>query len=282
MPADYLQSIARSIARIESNLTQPLSLETIAAPVANYSPYHFLRLFRAATGETPGSYLRKRRLSEAARAIIESERPLITIAFDYQFQSQEAFSRSFKQQFGIPPGALRRTRPFLHLTPPATIDLTPSPSSALPPQILSLPELLLAGIAYHGDSQDGALSGTWAAFSRLSIPHQLQPPQHFGLWSYPGTFRLNRDFDYLAGTAVTAAPPELVSQRLPAATYAAFEHHGSIATIRCTYTYAYGEWLPHSGYQLAGQYDLEAYDARFTGPDQDDSVLRILIPITSQ
>lgn len=96
----------RAIAYLESNLTQPASVAEAAWRVG-YSRYHFTRAFVAITGLTPMAYLRKRRLSEAARQLTHSAKPILEIALDYQFQSQEAFSRSFKQEFGVSPGHYR-------------------------------------------------------------------------------------------------------------------------------------------------------------------------------
>lgn len=99
----------RAIAYIEANLTQPLAIARVAA-VIGYSRFHFDRLFSAMVGDTPSRYLRKRRLTEAAREIVASSRSLLEIALDYQFQSQEAFTRAFKRMFGLSPGAYRRRR----------------------------------------------------------------------------------------------------------------------------------------------------------------------------
>lgn len=99
--------IAHAITYLETHLTEPTTVEQAAA-AAGYSRHHFSRIFLALTGLTPTSYLRKRRLSEAARELVTSSKRILDIALDYQFGSQEAFSRSFKQEFGLSPGAYRR------------------------------------------------------------------------------------------------------------------------------------------------------------------------------
>lgn len=98
--------LQRAITHLESCLTTPTSIEEAAALVG-YSRYHFSRLFLAVTGITPVAYLRKRRLTEAARELATSSKRILDIALDYQFQSQEAFTRSFKQEFGVSPGLYR-------------------------------------------------------------------------------------------------------------------------------------------------------------------------------
>ncbi|MCB0122539.1 MAG: helix-turn-helix domain-containing protein [Caldilineaceae bacterium] len=79
-----LYPIQRSLHYIESHLTEPATVEQ-AAVAAGYSRHHFSRTFLARTGLTPASYLRKRRLSEAARALVTSSQRILDIALDYQF-----------------------------------------------------------------------------------------------------------------------------------------------------------------------------------------------------
>jgi AraC family transcriptional regulator len=282
---EYFSGFSRSIDFIEANLKTPIAVTTIASQVANYSLYHYVRLFRLLTGETPGSYLRKRRLTEAARDITSSDRAIIDIALDYQFQSHAAFSRSFKSHFGMSPSELRQHKQFVHLIPPAIL-LPPQSNLPViaPPQILRRPALFLAGLAYHGDNRDGKLAIIWQDLMQQieTIPGQISPRQTYGLWRYPNNFQVDRDFDYLAAVAVESRsflPPKLVAVCLPAHRYASFEHYGPLQNIRQTYLHIYGEWLPQSEYRLAGNYDLEYYDERFTGVDREDSILNILVPV---
>lgn len=281
----YIVSFSRSIDFIEANLKTPVTVSAIATQVANYSLYHYVRLFRLLTGETPGSYLRKRRLTEAARDILASDNPIIEIAVDYQFQSHEAFSRSFKNHFGITPSELRLHRQFIHLTPRAVLASNLANQTVTdPPQILRRGTLHLAGLAYHGDNSNGELAGIWQSFMQQmeTIPCPSVPRQTYGLWRYPNSFQVRRDFDYLVAVAVekrSCLPSNMSGASLKPSCYASFEHRGPIQNIRQTYLHIYGEWLPQSGHQLTGNYDLEYYDERFTGVDKPESILNILVPI---
>lgn len=115
--------INQAIDYIENNLTEAISLETISA-AAGYSLFHFSRLFLELIGQTPGEYLRKRRLSEAACELVNSRKCILDIALDYQFQSQEAFTRSFKRLFRTSPGAYRKKRRLTKIFP--RISLNPA------------------------------------------------------------------------------------------------------------------------------------------------------------
>ena len=55
-----------------------------------------------------GSYIRKRRIAQAAEELLSGARNILDIALDYRFQSHEAFSRSFKKACGLTPGGYRK------------------------------------------------------------------------------------------------------------------------------------------------------------------------------
>lgn len=98
--------IGRALDFIEENLGRPFSLEEAASEAA-WSLFHFHRVFQEIVGLPPGTYLRARRLSEAARDIAEGKGPLREIARARGFGSAEAFTRSFSLNFGANPRAYR-------------------------------------------------------------------------------------------------------------------------------------------------------------------------------
>ncbi|WP_300619709.1 AraC family transcriptional regulator [Dokdonella sp.] len=78
------------------------------ARLANYSPWHFIRAFRAAYGETPHAYLVRRRLERACRLLRASRLAISEVALASGFENRCAFSRLFRQRFGTTAGAMRR------------------------------------------------------------------------------------------------------------------------------------------------------------------------------
>ena len=78
------------------------------ARMANYSPWHFIRAFRAAYGETPHAYLVRQRLEHARRLLHASPLAVAEIALASGFENRCAFSRLFRQHFGTTAGAMRR------------------------------------------------------------------------------------------------------------------------------------------------------------------------------
>jgi AraC family transcriptional regulator len=97
----------RVLEHIDRQLDERLELETLAR-VANFSPFHFHRLFAAWMGETLGEYLRRRRLEVAAqRLVAQPHLPVLQVALSVGFGSAEAFARAFKARFGETPSAWR-------------------------------------------------------------------------------------------------------------------------------------------------------------------------------
>lgn len=94
---------------VENRVTQELPAEEVAA-VAGFSPQHFREVFRQATGQTLARYIRRRRLSHAALALVRTERPVTEIAIEYGFGSHDTFTRAFRREFGATPSDFRARR----------------------------------------------------------------------------------------------------------------------------------------------------------------------------
>jgi AraC-like DNA-binding protein len=95
----------RMAAWMERHLADPepsLDLEK----ASGYSEGRLRQKFYNVTGETPSGYLRKRRLTEAARALIRGE-SIADVAAAYGYSSQDNFTTAFGSRFGITPGKLR-------------------------------------------------------------------------------------------------------------------------------------------------------------------------------
>ena len=104
----YEQRLHRALDYIENHLESRIDLEKLATEVG-YSPNHFLWIFHAATGLTPIEYVRRRRMTEAARAILDGD-DIVDTVYRFGFSAQTAFTRSFKRTIGLPPGRLKQSR----------------------------------------------------------------------------------------------------------------------------------------------------------------------------
>lgn len=105
--AEYIARINKAIDFIEKNITKPLSLEKISK-VACFSPFHFHRIFKAFTGETLNTFIRRIRIEKAAMMLEYDLKSSITdIALKSGFPSSQIFARAFKDFFDMTPTAFR-------------------------------------------------------------------------------------------------------------------------------------------------------------------------------
>jgi len=103
---NYFNVINNSIEFIETEIKTSISLEQLAER-AHISKYHFMRVFKALSGKTPKEYIDERKLTEAAK-LIKNGWNIVDAAFEYGFESHEAFSRRFRNVFGASPADIKR------------------------------------------------------------------------------------------------------------------------------------------------------------------------------
>lgn len=99
--------IYQALGYIEAHLEEEMKLETAAA-AAGFSMYHFHRIFQEQVGRSVTDYIRSRRLASASSLLLYTTEDIIQIAFRSRFASQEAFTRAFKKEYGMPPGRYRK------------------------------------------------------------------------------------------------------------------------------------------------------------------------------
>lgn len=92
---------------VQTHLNHNLSLAALAEQTG-FSPYHFARLFRKATGESPHQYVLRQRIAHAARLLVAGELSLAQIALECGFANQSHFTQAFRRQLGCTPGVFQR------------------------------------------------------------------------------------------------------------------------------------------------------------------------------
>lgn len=91
---------------VRAHLNQDLSLAALALQIG-FSPYHFARLFRRTTGESPHQFVLSQRIERAKHLLREADLPLAQIALASGFANQSHLTQTFKRSLGITPAAYR-------------------------------------------------------------------------------------------------------------------------------------------------------------------------------
>lgn len=280
--------ILKSVEFIENNLRNELSVLQIANEV-HYSLYHFIRLFQSVTGYSPIMYLQHRRLSESIKDLKNTNKKIIEIALDYQFNSHEAFTRAFKKQFGVSP---KQVREGISLSTKCVINsingnyLKHSENvKNEPPEVIALPTKILTGISffYSDDTEISDLSKEWGQFMQEvhNINNVIDPGRFYQVQYWSDEQDLG-GFYFFIGVEVseiTQELPQFVVKIIPEGKYLKFIHKGLANQVGYTYKYIYNQFLPGTDYKLSKPFNFEYYGEKCLGPYNPESESDILIPI---
>ncbi|WDE08500.1 AraC family transcriptional regulator [Thalassomonas viridans] len=283
-----MERFFKSIEFVERNLYDKFTIHEMAA-ASHYSSYHFSRIFKALVGDTPKQYVRKRRLTVAAKRLLTEDISIFDLAIDCMFDSQEAFTRAFKDLFNITPGQYRKQNdPFRLLyqdqfSPNMLHHLQYKLS--MEPMILTQPAMKIVGIASEYREDDLDLFRLWSAFApyKDKIPNQVGE-NVFGIYDSYQEQDDEVKFCYICAAEVANfddVPQGMITREIPEQLYARFIHKGLIAELDKTLKYIWGSWLPDSPYEYVEKPDFELYtpNASCGEPDEDKTVY-LHIPVT--
>src|SRR5262252_4704191 len=217
---------------IESHFASELTLDEIARH-AGASGFYLTRAFATVTGRSLMRYVRARRLTVAARALADGAADILTVAIDAGYGSHEAFTRAFRDQFGVTPESVRALGQLdcINLVEAIAMDQRLLDDFA-PPRIVDHPSFLVAGISERYGCDDSAnIPSQWQRF----VPSLGSIPGQVGRVAYGVNYNGDDDgnFDYLCGVEVASfagLAREWSRLRIPAHRYAVFEHRDNVST----------------------------------------------------
>jgi AraC family transcriptional regulator len=281
----YYDSILRAVDYIEKNLTEDINLDRIIG-CTSFSKFHFMRVFKSILGYSINEYVRRRKITEAARLLIKTDIRIIDIAFMYAYNSQEAFTRAFKEVYDITPN-LYRTNKIEY----KNIEQLPlsegmlslkSLGAYVEPFIVERERFIIAGLEYRGQNTNYEVPKLWNIFSKYmgSIPNRINDSVCYGFEDYEESPPMG-NFRYLAGVEVSAEdnlPAETAIRKVPGSKYGVFPIKAIIETVPKSISEIYSTHIPNSGLRIRENYDFEYYDCDFKS-NRDNSLLYLYIPI---
>ena len=261
--------LAEVLAYIGEHPFEPMSVAELAS-VAGFSPYHFSRLFTTRFGESVMSYVRICRLQAAASRLAgDAPPPLVDLAFDCGFESQEAFTRAFRRRYGVPPGRFQRNK---FREQPTEKVMSDRPRQARVERLEAFVKrdaFVVAGVRALFDGQNkSGIPSLWPRLVRcLPLPGQVNEVT-YGVCEMEN--KQEGRFSYMAGVEVSgdAALPEGFERvELAAQTYVVFRLtlDGSALhpQMQAAMPLIWGDLLPKSGLKAVPAPDLEVYPADF-------------------
>lgn len=265
----YIYSLEKAINYIERNLYEEIDLSYIAKE-AGYSLYHFHRIFKSAVGDSLKDYIRKRRITEAAKELVYTDRPIVDIGIKYGYESREAFSRAFEKVYGRNPSEVRNRKLLYCIREPMNSDYMmfnyKLMKEGLSPLYRKLPERYIAGRKSKMKADGSNLQDIPLLWNKWygekegeKITERKFSDECMGVCIFSdGEF-----FEYMIGHEVNSTshvPENMELYRLAPSFYAVFKTLGPITeSVQKTWDYIYSVWLIESEYEHAGTHDIEYY-----------------------
>lgn len=255
------EQIAQSKRYIEEHLDATIPLNALAK-ACGYSPLYFHSIFTGIVGEGVKEYQRRLRLQRAATQLLFSETPLIDIALDAGYESQEGFSRAFKKRFSFSPLKFRKLQSDYNFLSGG--NLMESSIDTIQPEVTikDCDAITVATVRHTGPYAECAVAfKTLCAWARenglygtyrqvIGISHDDPRTAPAETLRYDACMEIPNDFD------VTGAAQKYTIQ---SGRYACCIHKGSYRNIPQTFVAMLGSWFPESGEELTNTPPLEVY-----------------------
>jgi AraC family transcriptional regulator len=272
--------IGKAVWYIETHFEGELSLDEVAHSTG-LSKFHLVRAFGTRSGQSVMRYVRARRLTEAAKKLANASTGILDVAIEAGYGSHEAFTRAFKDQFGVTPDAIRKARSLQNIELVEPIRMTEEPVKIAEPRFVKSDAMLVVGLKRrYNDTSSAQMPAQWQAFA----PHIGHIDSQKGNVAFGVLCNSDDDgnIDYVTGVEVTEysdAAKELDGLRVPPQTYAVFQHDGHVSEIRRTWKSIFGEWLTQTERKLVDGPQLERYGEGFD-PQTGQGDIEIWIPVT--
>ncbi|MBI9011972.1 MAG: AraC family transcriptional regulator [Clostridiales bacterium] len=253
------QAMSESIDYIENNICEKLNVEDIAS-VACYSSFHYQRLFQMLTGYTLGEYIRNRRMTMASKELLTSDAKVIDLAYKYQYESPEAFTRAFKKLFQMTPTQLKKSKDPVKSYPRLSIQVQMTGRESLSYKIIEKDGFYIEGFKKSFTAEEIMEGKAYSKFwkeKETEIKDLLEKNNTFSRIG-AGRYRDNNQgiYDAIIGTYGKGGTTLYV----PKTRWCVFTGKGPISeTLPLLWQRIFLEWFPKTSFQHSGMTELEIF-----------------------
>lgn len=290
---EWVAALTKTITYIEDNLHRNITVEDVADHIYMSSMY-LQKGFQIFTGFTIGEYIRNRRLTLAADDILNTDRKIIDIAFEYGYDTPESFTKAFTRFHGVSPLQMRKNKLESNTFLPMKISINIQGgnktmdyviSSMFPFKLIGFERIINIETQYEevpkfwDEIQEKFIDPVYASHKPANPIEQAVMDNFIGEYgaclcsgSADGTFRY-----IIAGRYTGGEVPEgMVLIDVPGHQWAKFRCTGALPeAIQNVDAKVFTEWLPNNpDYEIADNISIEWYscDGENTSSDYQSAV----------
>ncbi len=302
--SEYIARINKTFDYIESNIEKPMTLEELAS-VANFSKFHFNRIFHSMVGETPFQFILRVRIERAATLIVTNKNESITeIALKCGFSDLSIFSRNFKNYFQLSASQYRAKKSIIsnlsqqdsksHQTPETTtqyfcpelktIKWRTTMKLNKSVEVKELRKMTVAYIRHIGPykGDDKLFENIWNRMFSWAGPRGLIGGNDFkSLVIYHDDPNVTIEDKLRMSVCITVPPEtkvdgEIGKMEIEAARYVIARFELTAQDFQKAWDWVYGQWFPTSGYQPDDKPCFEMYPEE---PKDGKFIVDICVPV---
>lgn len=267
----YHERLNRVLVHIQEYLDEPLTIERLAQ-VACLSPFHFHRIFAAHLRETVAEHIRRLRLERAATRLAFTGERVTDTALGAGYETPAAFTRAFRDRFGMSPSEFRGQR--LKTILPGFEHSIMRNETVMKPEMREFSETRVLFVRRMGPYKEAA-EAAWGTLCCFAYGRSLMTNDTLligiGHDSPEITVEDKIRFDACVTCSAGVKPEgEVGVQTIKGGRYAVFLHKGPYEELSETYRNIFADWLAASGFNLRDHPHFEVYlnrDPRRTKPE---------------
>lgn len=275
-----LENIAEAMTYIEDHLTENITMQEVS-DVAHYSHFHFQRLFQMLTGTTMGEYIRQRRLSMAAQDLITGDTKIIDLAYKYQYESPEAFTRAFKKLFQVTPSDVRKNHMSVKYYPKLSVQVQLKSESPLKYRLVDKGPLYLIGFQRTFTAEEIVAGHAYPAYwdAMKSQMTDLLRGHNQTMRIGAGRYRTEDSSLYDACIGCFTRREEEANVVIEATKWCVFYGEGPLSGLHNLWSRIFLEWFPKTSFQHSGMTEVEVFPQGDTA--SPDYRYEVWIPVRS-
>lgn len=291
MTVENKERIGQVVDYIEDNIKNDITLEAIAQ-YTYLSKYHLHRIFKHLTNKSIMEYVRGRKLSSSIIELLKTDLSIIDIAYEYNYNHEQSYIRSFKNMFSTTPSQFRKKREKLVLENKIDINIIHSifDQMVFEPEFVFRSEFNLIGIEhkiYHNEDRKNRIANKvgydFYYNKRMLIKNVKDNDSYYSLVKH-----INIESNYYIPSIevynLDDIPEGMVGNTVPDYVYAVFKYIGlhpaeqiDIRVLSEIYRFIFGIWFPKSEYNIADGFHIECI--KYSVCREDYCEMDIYVPI---
>ena len=258
---EWTECISKAIGYIEDNITEELTIENIAKQ-AMVSPFYFQKGFAMLCGFTVGEYIRCRRLALAGSELVATDKKIIDIALDYDYDSPDSFTKAFTRFHGATPTSVRKGEAMIKSFASLKIKLTLEGGYTMDYKIVKKDQFTIIGVSkvFKYDEAETEVPKLWEEYYQTGKSDIVCSVYGVNI----DESMSGNEFEYLIAdnyNPIKEITEGFVTRIIPKQTWAVFACIGAMPqSIQDINKKIFSEWLPNcKDYEIAAGYNIEMY-----------------------